>query len=1478
MSQIITKINNAEFIYSTTTKWWLKKYSCDVAYYTEEPLEDLYYVICSILKTNEGHYDKRSLGILLGFCMADYEEEGKDKVYYDVAEVRMFEDILKRVEDEHLIKINESEDEVTLTRLGEISLKELKHFQFYSGIKDVFEHSVLKSELPTALLMFPFYNDMGIYTTLHTQKQIWPDDTIVESIIYGKANQLIKRLDLQSKENTKIYLAEQDKYFNIDSRKVLVKLFQQDGEYIPVVMNGDEVAVRATELIGESLNELYRENIILECFFQKLWEDKTSTLNYTVLEPYFDLVDYEELTKDSRTTWSDKNLLDVIIERANPTCWRNITRHCEVPVLCENIERFQDFIDWSIFTERVDDDFLITHFKDYPWDLEILSRDCARKDNVIEQLILIQKETEEDWNWGELEMRLSEAFVLAHLDIVKVNLAHYTNDTEDIREAILSNTDKRWDWDKIEKEFDLDFIYDNISRIGNHLSYLSLFDRIFTDEVWANKFLLNPLFQTAIKDASKDGGVLSSAIFNDKNYVWTPLVIDLLVGNGLLLWESTRYMIGFECNPHLVWDKPFFERYSLCVATEEGERFLSKQIVDVDVLIDNPTFNWHWDTISSNSSLLSDKRLYRSLGNKLNWVVLLEIQTDSTFLESLENIDEMLGDDSRAWSAFSAIASIDYVISKYKDSHFSWDWTVLTERMFHKLKLENLGNKLFVDKWDWKYLSQNIDTDFLNNNLEKFSGYWDWAIVFPRILAGGKRLDIAHLDYIANILTNISSKEKCLSSWHALTTQFSFKELKDLIKTTVRKRNYWWDISYFCQHEEFDVFRDLDDCRNLIDWDELSSSSSVDNGFKYNPKLKIKQKAWEEDVKSILSDSRNRWNFRLLSHFESLRDERWFLSQYKDKIDWEYISQNSRVFCTTDKQLLNEVIEAFKDVINFKTLSDRQDIEIEQIIKINPKGDYDYNKLLNRQVVAVTLDIVVKAKRDYSWDWYLVTSQSSFIPSTKFLEEHLNDDLNWSFLSQQDNPNVWSDESLILRLAEDVEISRKMDWERVSEQKHFPLSESILKVVPVDKLNWESLSARKEIIPLLEFYADYVDWCVVSQNRHLPADNIELLDRYKDYIDWDIICKREEFKFSNEILEKYFDYIDWDIASGSADIDFSKSFVEKFKDRWNWPVLVKNKAFHNKVDLSDMPFIKQANIVDFIQHFPHRPKVYHFTHMSNAVKIIKSMKLQSRNYAEGNFSNSAGSNVHRTNKAHRFARFYFRPKSPTQFYNECLGKDSSDKYYYNNAYNLGLPKCPMPVFFVFDVEELLMSMPDKCYYSNGNMQKDSSQYFKVIEEPNRIKAREIYSDSPDAFNERQQEFLVDGELDFSKLKHVEIVCYDSFQSSILRKELKGTQWVDIVKEDASLYVGGNKELFFDDSTEIIRIRTNYRDPFEFKVSYAGDAPTILSTNNITRQRGNSIYVSSMVEIKKDVPFDVFFEVNNPNPASYLIYENREYSK
>ena len=59
------------------------------------------------------------------------------------------------------------------------------------------------------------------------------------------------------------------------------------------------------------------------------------------------------------------------------------------------------------------------------------------------------------------------------------------------------------------------------------------------------------------------------------------------------------------------------------------------------------------------------------------------------------------------------------------------------------------------------------------------------------------------------------------------------------------------------------------------------------------------------------------------------------------------------------------------------------------------------------------------------------------------------------------------------------------------------------------------------------------------------------------------------------------------------------------------------------------------------------------------------------------------------------------------------------------------------------------------------------------------------------------------------------------------------------------------------------------------ISYSGsNAPSIINKQNVLRQRGNDIYLSSVVEVKKDTPFNIYFEVSSPKSGSWLIYKHR----
>ena len=81
---------------------------------------------------------------------------------------------------------------------------------------------------------------------------------------------------------------------------------------------------------------------------------------------------------------------------------------------------------------------------------------------------------------------------------------------------------------------------------------------------------------------------------------------------------------------------------------------------------------------------------------------------------------------------------------------------------------------------------------------------------------------------------------------------------------------------------------------------------------------------------------------------------------------------------------------------------------------------------------------------------------------------------------------------------------------------------------------------------------------------------------------------------------------------------------------------------------------------------------------------------------------------------------------------ECLGKDK-DNLYYSKALSNGLPKCTMPVFFKFDLKEVIMTMSEKCYYSNGNMQTNWARVTKVSDDPTELNKTLLYSKIKNGF-------------------------------------------------------------------------------------------------------------------------------------------------
>lgn len=119
---------------------------------------------------------------------------------------------------------------------------------------------------------------------------------------------------------------------------------------------------------------------------------------------------------------------------------------------------------------------------------------------------------------------------------------------------------------------------------------------------------------------------------------------------------------------------------------------------------------------------------------------------------------------------------------------------------------------------------------------------------------------------------------------------------------------------------------------------------------------------------------------------------------------------------------------------------------------------------------------------------------------------------------------------------------------------------------------------------------------------------------------------------------------------------------------------------------------------------------YHYSAVENVVSILKRGELYSRNKSRklgimtnDNASNDVISNTKEWVKD--YVRFYFRPKTPTQFHNEGFRSEATMTPYQAH--------CPFPVFLLFDFKSVLDLK--NCYFTNHSLAKSDQQ--KMLNTP-----------------------------------------------------------------------------------------------------------------------------------------------------------------
>lgn len=84
----------------------------------------------------------------------------------------------------------------------------------------------------------------------------------------------------------------------------------------------------------------------------------------------------------------------------------------------------------------------------------------------------------------------------------------------------------------------------------------------------------------------------------------------------------------------------------------------------------------------------------------------------------------------------------------------------------------------------------------------------------------------------------------------------------------------------------------------------------------------------------------------------------------------------------------------------------------------------------------------------------------------------------------------------------------------------------------------------------------------------------------------------------------------------------------------------------------------------------------------------------------------------------------------------------------------------------------------------------------------------------------------------------------------------------------------NYQLIYEETDTHLTLDTPLSEGYHFLINFSACPPSI-DTSSATRQDANKITVAGKFTIKKDVPYEIYFEDERATERSWLIYNNHE---
>ncbi|MBS1652332.1 MAG: DUF4433 domain-containing protein [Bacteroidetes bacterium] len=1412
-------------------EWTVKSTSHLIQYRKAFNINETDEIFCSIINAKGNEIELSEFGNLLGFNLQDLAEKDILNIY------------LKGLTEYKLIEINQ--ETIQLTEFGQKALQSKLKYKYYFATTELFENQTATG----VNFDFSFKSVFDIENRLsHEQK--FEKSTLENSELKQKLQFQLFGNDIYKGEIVDLYESEpRISYKNISLQSEVTALdnsFQLS--VFKLGMNKPDIQ----SLIDLPENaELKSKLLRIGMYHHILTENLSITIQD--IETYKDLWNWKELAQNPKLDWSDKTIFELFRENGGGGIWSIISEKAPIESIKSVIKDYAEYWNWTTLTERFDDNFIKEHIENFEWDFEELSyKETVLVTSLLSNLSLKDR----DWDWSYLSKSLPDEFIEKHIDDFAWDFYLITEIKSDILRNLLSKGSKNnseyakillsksWNWRFISDKFDVKFLHNQISSLAERVDWHTVLNRFFNSEEITAKCLKDESFKTLLKQHLPENFVVAH-----QNYLWTLDLIDFFESQNLIQWESQKYLNGFDTNENVEWNKCIFEKYLNRITTESGFLNVSQQIPDYNLIEQFPDFSWNWEGISQNQKLIKNPVFIKdaflgnvSFSNSLNWSSIVDLITNLDFINKhLEHFQSVTESDKHFgfWIQLTKREEQQFILDNY---NFPWDWTYITENSTEETILESFNDEKIFEKWDWDIATRKFDKETILENLDILTKFIDWKYVINEVFNDEFIFDNLKLRVVNRLSLLESDKQKEI--WQILTAKYPFEKIFPIIKETFEYDVWKWDWNFISEHKYFPTdIATLNQFKEYINWTAFSESSAIQQ--KFSPRNWKNRKEWFENTDNYLQEFEDNWDWQILSKNNNINYNRFFLQKYRtENWDWKYLTEFGG-FLTKQKRdkdnYLDQVIRQFPKV-KFEILSRRKDIKIESNLILSTKDkNWDWQVLSENEKAEISNELILELK-DKNWNWQALSKRKNIEFSNETLLQLLDKDWDWNYLSE--NENLEFNAEFIEKTK-----TKSWNWKSVSHHKSFLPTVEILTLTKDYDLDWKYISQHSSLNPTREILAKFENkwhWQSITEKTKENFDDIDFLERFADKWNWRFICESGKLTLNNEILNKFKEHLEWNLISSNTNLNFTKEIIQEFKQFWNWSNLRENKRVEELLGSYVVDEISKNATLNFIdkigqQYSEWKGSVYHFSHIDNAVEIIKNRKIQSRNKAiiKGD---AAGNVVHRRGDAHDYARFYFRPHTPTQFYNEFLGKNTTDGYnsknygwvsWYDKARGLGFPKCPIPIFFKFSLKEVLFKNEKKCCVSNGNMQTSSTQFGSIEKIINRFGFDDLYY-TPQQYatkedynryrNYAQQEFLVKDELTFDDLSDFEIICPSEADRTLLIN-LLGNEHKDIFSKiivDRSYYNNENPRVRIEEENSELHISTNFTGEGYFVLNGTSD--------------------------------------------------------